>query len=147
MIDLLISSWILKMLRLGLSCPHDVPLGAVGTDYSESCILQSVYNWVVDVRSLCNLESKSHIELLEVLLLGCLCLLEWPQIWPILPFNYLQKCVTLSHFLWCGFLLFHLWLCGTASFSCWNTIIFVTVLWIREKDSCRWLRLSQSHWL
>lgn len=43
-VHLLVLSCLFEVLRLGLPCPHDVPLGAIGAHYAEPCCLQRVDN-------------------------------------------------------------------------------------------------------
>ena len=49
MIKLLIFGGLSQVVRLGLSCPSDVPLAGVGPHDAEASRLQSIYHGVVDV--------------------------------------------------------------------------------------------------
>ena len=52
MIKLLIFGGLSQVVRLGLSCPSDVPLAGVGPHNAEASRLQSIYHGVVDVSRL-----------------------------------------------------------------------------------------------
>ena len=96
-IDFLILRCLLEVFRFGLSCPHNVPFGAVGANYPEASILQTVDYRIVDVSGFCYLEPKCHVVMLEVVLLGDLHFLELTQIWSLVPFDDLEETCTLLH--------------------------------------------------
>ena len=96
-VHLLVLSCLFEVLGLGLTGPHDVPLGAIGAHYAESSCLQRVDDGVVNVGSLGDFEAEDHIVLLEVLLASHLHLLELSQVRFCRPAVCLQEACSLFH--------------------------------------------------
>ena len=92
MVHFLIFCSLFEMLRLDLSCPHNVPFWTIRANYTETCCLQSVDYRVINVSCLTNLESKHHLMLLEVLLAGYLNLLKLTELGLGCPVACLQEC-------------------------------------------------------
>ena len=76
MVYFLVLGGFLEVLGLGLSCPHNVPFRAVGTNDAEASRLQRVDYGVVNMCRLANFESEHHIVLLKIVLTGHLDFLE-----------------------------------------------------------------------
>ena len=96
-VDLLVLGGFLKMLRLRLASPHDVPFRAVWPYNPASPCFQRVHHRVVDVGRFGDFEPESHVMLLEVLLLRNLHFLEWFQLCLARPVNDLEEGGPLLH--------------------------------------------------
>lgn len=57
MVHFLVLSGFFEVLRFSLASPHHVPFGAVRTHDSETCCLQCIDDWVVNMRSFRNFKS------------------------------------------------------------------------------------------
>ena len=96
-IDLLVLRGFLKVLRLRLASPHDVPFRAVWPYNPASSGFQRVYHRVIDVGCFGDFEAESHVVLLEVLLLSNLHFLEGFQLCLARPVDDLEERGPLLH--------------------------------------------------